>query len=187
MEIASRAEWRAWLEQHHATSDGIWLVTWKKGRGPYVPWGDVVQEALCFGWVDSTSRGLDEDRTMVQVTPRKRGSGWSRVNKDHVEKLLAAGQIAPAGLAVIEAAKADGSWSALDAVEALTEPPDLTAALDAVPAARTSWDAFPRSTKRMLLEWVGSAKTDATRSKRLAEIVSEAAEGRRANQWRPKA
>jgi uncharacterized protein YdeI (YjbR/CyaY-like superfamily) len=186
VEVASRAEWRAWLEEHHATSDGIWLVTWKKGRGPYVPWGDVVQEALCFGWVDSTSRGLDEDRTMVQVTPRKRGSGWSRVNKEHVEKLLAAGLVAPAGLAVIEAAKADGSWSALDAVEALTEPPELTAALDAVPAARASWDGFPRSAKRAILEWIGSAKTDATRSKRVAETVSEAAEGRRANQWRPK-
>ena len=184
VEIASAEELHAWLSEHHDTSPGCWLVTWKKGRGPYVPWPDVVRELLCFGWIDSKGQRVDDDRTSLLITPRRAGSGWSKVNKAHLEVLLAEGRMQPAGLAAIEQAKADGSWTRLDAVETLAEPEDLRTALDAVPPARAAWDGFPRSTRRAILEWIGSAKRDTTRAQRVAQTVSEAAVGRRANQWR---
>ena len=184
VEVSSSAELHAWLAEHHASSPGCWLVMWKKGRGPYVGWSEVVRELLCFGWIDSKGQRVDDDRTSLLVTPRRPGSGWSRVNKEHLEILLAQGRMQPAGLAAVERARADGSWTKLDAVETLTEPDDLRVALDAVPAARTSWDGFPPSVRRAVLEWVGAAKRPATRAARVAETVSEAAVGRRANQWR---
>ncbi len=184
VEIRSVQDLHEWLAAHHATSAGVWLVMWKKGRGPYVGWGPVVQELLCFGWIDSKGQRVDDDRTSLLITPRRPGSGWSRVNKEHLEVLLAEGRMHPAGLATVERAKADGSWTRLDAVETLSEPDDLRAALDAVPAARAAFDTFPRSTRRAILEWIGSAKRPATRESRVATTVSEAAQGRRANQWR---
>ncbi|GAA4789552.1 YdeI/OmpD-associated family protein [Actinomycetospora chlora] len=182
--VASAEQWRAWLLDHHASSPGIWLVTWKKGSGPYVAYDDVVDQALCFGWVDSRPGSLDADRSRRLLTPRRPGSSWSRVNKERVERLTAAGRMAPAGLAAVAAAQADGSWTALDAVETLAEPDDLAAALDAEPAARGQWDGFPRSTRRAILEWISTAKTAPTRERRIAQTVAEAAVGRRANQWR---
>ena len=184
VEIASAEELRDWLAAHHATSPGAWLVMWKKGRGPYVGWGAVVQELLAFGWIDSKGQRVDDDRTSLLVTPRRPGSGWSRINKEHLEVLLAEGRMHPAGVAAVERAEADGSWTRLDDVETLTEPDDLRAALGAVPAARAAFDLFPRSARRAILEWIGSAKRPATRESRVATTVSEAAEGRRANQWR---
>ena len=184
VEIASREDLHTWLAAHHATSPGCWLVTWKKGRGPHVPWAEIVRELLCFGWIDSKGQRVDEDRTSLLVTPRRAGSGWSRVNKEHLQVLLAEGRMQPAGLAAVEKAKADGSWTRLDAVETLTEPEDLRAALDAEPRARAEWDAFPPSVRRAVLEWISSAKREPTRAKRVALTVSEAAAGRRANQWR---
>ncbi len=183
--VESREQWRAWLEAHHGSSPGIWLVTWKKASGrPHLPYDDVVEEALAFGWVDSLPRKLDDDRSQLLITPRKAGSNWSRLNKERVERLLAAGLMAPAGLAVVEAARADGSWTALDDVENLVEPEDLRAALDAEPEARRHWDAFPRSVKRGILEWLLNAKAAATREKRVRETAELAARGERANQWR---
>ena len=134
-EVTYREELNAWLSENHATSPGCWLVTWKKGRGPYLPYGEVVRELLCFGWIDSKGQRVDDDRTSLLITPRRPGSGWSRVNKENLEVLLAEGRMQPSGLAVVERAKADGSWTKLDAVETLAEPDDLRAALDAVPAA----------------------------------------------------
>lgn len=185
VQVESRAEWRGWLEAHHATSDGVWLVTWKQHSGrPRVPYDEVVEEALCFGWIDSLGRKLDDERSQLLVTPRKRRSNWSRANKERVERLLAQGLMAPAGLAVVETAKRDGTWTALDDVENLVEPDDLRAALDADPEARRHWDAFPRSARRGILEWLLNAKTEGTRTKRIREIATLAARGERANQWR---
>ena len=184
VEVASAEELRAWLSDNHATSPGCWLVTWKKGRGPYLPYTELVRELLCFGWIDSKGQRVDEDRTSLLITPRRPGSGWSKVNKEHLEVLLEEGRMLPAGLAAVEQAKADGSWTRLDAVETLAEPEELRAALDAVPQARAAWDAFPRSTRRAILEWISSAKRDTTRAQRIAQTVSEAAAGRRANQSR---
>ncbi len=150
--IVSREEWRGWLEANHAHSPGIWLVTYKKGSGkPHLPYDDVVEEARCFGWIDSLRNKLDAERSKLLLTPRKPGSPWSALNKRRVEKLIAEGVMTPAGLAKIEAARLDGSWAALDAAEALEEPPELSAALAADPDARRGFDAFRDSVKKPLL------------------------------------
>jgi uncharacterized protein YdeI (YjbR/CyaY-like superfamily) len=184
LEIGAVEELRDWLADHHETTPGVWLVRWKKGHGPYVPYPDAVRELLCVGWIDSQARKIDDDRSAVLVVPRRPGSGWSRINKQHLEELTAEGRMRPAGLAAIERAKADGSWTKLDEVETLREPDDLAAALEESPAARAQWDTFPRSTRRAILEWISSAKRAETRARRVAETVSEASVGRRANQWR---
>jgi uncharacterized protein YdeI (YjbR/CyaY-like superfamily) len=187
IEITSRAQWRAWLEAHHRDTPGVWVVTHKKAAGDvHVPYAEVVEEALCFGWVDSKAGSVDERRTMLLLTPRRRGSGWSRPNKERIARLEAAGLIAPAGRAVLDAARADGSWTALDAVENLEEPPELTAALDADPGARRNWDGFPRSAKRASLVWISSAKRPETRANRVRETVERSARGERADQPRPR-
>lgn len=184
LEITSRNQLRQWLHRHHATSKGIWLVTFKKGKGAHVGYDDIVEEALCFGWIDSQPRTLDNQRSQRLLTPRKASSSWSRLNKQRIEKLIAAGHMTPAGQAAIEAAQRNGAWHALDEVEDLIEPDDLRQALDALSVARTQWNAFPRSSRRAILEWIGAAKTAATRDRRVELTVSEAAQGRRANQWR---
>lgn len=185
VEVSSRAEWRAWLEANHATAPGIWLTTFKKADAArHLPYGEVVEEALCFGWVDSKPRSLDEQRSQLLITPRKPTSRWSKANKERIERLTAAGLMAPAGLAAVEAAKARGTWEALDDVERLVEPDDLRTALDAIPDARRHWDAFPPSARRGILEWITGAKRPETRARRVAETASSAAENIRANQWR---
>jgi uncharacterized protein YdeI (YjbR/CyaY-like superfamily) len=181
----TRAEWRAWLEQNHARTQGIWLITYKKATGkPRVEYDEAVEEALCFGWIDSKGNKLDDERSLLWFAPRKPRTGWSRPNKERIERIIAAGLMTEAGLAKIEAAKQDGSWTALDAVEALEIPPDLDAALAAYPSARANFEAFPRSAKRGILEWVSNAKTAATRAKRIEETARLAEENKRANQWR---
>jgi uncharacterized protein YdeI (YjbR/CyaY-like superfamily) len=183
--LTTRVEWRAWLEQHHTRPEGAWLISFKKGTGkPRVSYEEAVEEALCFGWIDSTQRTLDDERAMLWFAPRKPRTGWSKLNKQRIERLTAAGMMAPAGLAKIEAARQDGSWHALDAVEALDIPPDLAAALSSYSSAPAHFDAFPRSVKRSILEWIASAKTPATRAKRVEETARLAEENIRANQWR---
>lgn len=180
-------DWRAWLAEHHGRRDGVWLVTWRVGSGgPRITYEEAVEQALCFGWVDSRPRALDERRTMLWFAPRKPGSGWSRPNKQRVERLLAAGLMAPAGRAVVERAQADGSWALLDAVEDLVVPDDLAAALAAHPPAAEHWDAFPRSVRRGILEWIVQAKRPGTRAERIRETAEKAQRGERANQWRPR-
>ena len=183
----TRAEWRAWLEANHTRRDGVWLVTFKKDTGlPRVEYDEAVEEALCFGWVDSKANKLDEQRSLLWFAPRKPRTGWSKPNKERVERMLAAGLMAPAGLAKIEAAKADGSWSKLDAVEALEIPPDLAEALASYPSAAANFDAFPRSARRGILEWIVNARKPETRAQRVAETARLAEDNVRANQWRPK-
>ncbi|MBX9625924.1 MAG: YdeI/OmpD-associated family protein [Gemmataceae bacterium] len=181
----ARAAWRAWLKAHHARADGVWLISWKKAAGkPRFEYAEAVEEALCFGWVDSLPRKLDADRSMLWFAPRKPGTGWSAANKERVGRLVAAGRMTPAGLAKVEAAKADGSWGKLDGVERLEVPPDLAAALAAVPPAADHFAAFPRSVRRGILEWVLQAKRPATRAKRVEETARLARDNVRANQWR---
>lgn len=176
--------WRAWLEEHHAASDGVWLISWKKHTGrPVVTYDDAVTEALAFGWVDSVVRKLDQERSMLWYTPRKVGSGWSRPNKERVARLEAEGRMAPAGASAVAAARADGSWSKLDDVEDLVIPPDLAEAFAAHPGSAEQWEAFPRSAKRGILEWIIQAKKPETRAKRITETAELAAHGERANQW----
>jgi uncharacterized protein YdeI (YjbR/CyaY-like superfamily) len=185
IEVTSRAQLRAWLEAHHATSGSIWLVTWKKQTPDrHVPYDAIVEESLCFGWVDSLPRKLDADRTMLLLSPRKPGSAWSAANKARVERLQTAGRMAPAGLATVEAAKADGAWTFLDDVERLEVPADLAEALRKHPEAAEHFAAFPRSVRRGILEWIKQARRPETRTKRIAETASLAAQNKRANQFR---
>lgn len=178
----TRDAWRAWLAAHHATSSGIWLVINKKGSGrPVLAYGELVEEALCFGWVDSVPNRLDETRYRLMVTPRKPGSVWSAANKVRIARLLEAGLMAPAGLAALAAAKADGSWDALAASNSLVPPPDLADALAAAPEALAKFGAFSASSRKNILQYVLSAKRPETRARRIAETVALAAEGLRAN------
>lgn len=182
----SRSAWRKWLEAHHTQTTGVWLVSYKKATGkPRVEYDEAVEEALCFGWVDSKPNKLDEERSLLWFAPRKAGTGWSKLNKERVEKLMQAGLMAEAGLAKVRRAQQDGSWNALDAVDALEIPSDLAQAFSKNETALGYFEAFPRSVKRGILEWISNAKKPETRAKRIAETVAQAAQNIRANQWRP--
>jgi uncharacterized protein YdeI (YjbR/CyaY-like superfamily) len=184
----SRGEWRAWLQAHHTRTTGVWWVSYKKATGkPRFEYGEAVEEALCFGWVDSKPNKLDTERTLLWFAPRKPGTGWSRPNKLRVERMIEAGLMAEAGLRKVQQAKLDGSWSKLDEVENLEIPDDLRLALRSVPHAERHFEAFPRSAKRGILEWVLNAKASATRARRVEETARLAGCNERANQWRPKA
>ncbi|MBK8903147.1 MAG: YdeI/OmpD-associated family protein [Anaerolineaceae bacterium] len=184
VEVQSRAELRQWLAENHERGEGVWLVTHKKSAGDkYVSWDDIVQEVICFGWIDSQARKLDADRSMQWISPRKPGSGWSRRNKEHVAELEVAGLLMPAGIAKIEAAKADGSWNVFDAVENLELPPDLVEALAEYTDAAVNFEAFPRSVKRSILAWIAIAKRPLTRQKRIEETARLAQDNIRANEW----
>ncbi|EBA12470.1 YdeI/OmpD-associated family protein [Roseobacter sp. CCS2] len=183
--VETCAALRDWLVENHNTSGGVWVVAFKKvDPARYLPLSEVVDEALCFGWVDSLPRAKDDLRTMLYLSPRKAGSNWSRVNKDKVTRLIAEGRMAPAGQAAIDRAKADGSWTALDDVENLVIPADLQAAFDKVPGAQDHWDAFPRSVKRGALEILLNAKRATTRAAKIDTIVTESAANIRPFQWR---
>ncbi len=185
IEVSSRAELRDWLRQNHGRPRGVWLVTWKKAHpARYVAMAEIIRECLAHGWVDSLSRAKDADRTMLWISPRKAGSNWSRVNKEIVTELQDQGLITAAGRAKVEAAKSDGTWTALDDVENLVVPGDLQAAFDARPGSEEIWHGFPRSVKRGVLEWILTAKRPATRAKRIDETARDSARGQRPNQWR---
>jgi uncharacterized protein YdeI (YjbR/CyaY-like superfamily) len=185
IEPKDRAAWRRWLERHHATSGSVRLALVKGTsdvRG--VRYAEAVEEALCFGWIDSTAGRLDNDRYTVLMTRRKAKSGWSAVNKQRVERLVREGRMAAPGHAAIEAAKADGSWSKLDASHALEVPRDLATALRAFPNAKRHFDAFPPSARRIILQWIDDAKRPETREKRIADTARLAERNVRANQPR---
>ncbi len=173
----TREEWRAWLDTNHGSQSGVWLISYKASTGKgRITWDEIVDEAICFGWIDSVQRTIDAERTMQLITPRKTGSPWSALNKRRIERLEAEGRLAPAGIAKIEAAKRDGSWTAADAVEALTVPPDLAAALAADPVAEANFATFSPSVRKGLLWWIHSAKRAETRNKRIETVVTSAAQ-----------
>jgi uncharacterized protein YdeI (YjbR/CyaY-like superfamily) len=177
-----RATWRGWLEANHATARGAWLVTWRRGHGPVLDYAEAVEEALCFGWIDSTAGRVDEHRSKLYFAPRKPRSGWAATNKARVARLVADGRMAAAGLAAVQRAKADGSWTALDAIEQGIVPDDLAAELAAHPPAASNFAAFSKSARRALLVWIDSAKRPATRAARIEETAVRAARSERANE-----
>ena len=184
--VPDRAAWRRWLTKEHARSPGIWLVFDKKSSRPdRLAYGDAVEEALCFGWIDSLVRRLDDARYVQLFTPRKPKSTWSRSNKVRVERLLAQGLMAPAGLASIELAKTNGSWESLDAVEAFVMPDDLATALAGVPGAAEKFAAFSPSARKAYLHWISQAVRPETRAKRIQEVAGHAAAGRKTRQLVP--
>jgi uncharacterized protein YdeI (YjbR/CyaY-like superfamily) len=175
-----RAAWRGWLEAHHQTEKGVWLVYYKKDSGmPSIAYPDMVKECLCFGWIDSRVNKLDETRYLQLITPRKPKSVWSKINKGYVEELERENLLAPAGLRAIEIAKDNGSWSSLDEVEALTIPDDLAAALAANPAAQATFVTYSPSTLKLALTRLAAAKRPETRQKRLTELMGLATEGKK--------
>lgn len=180
VDAPDRPAWRAWLAAHHPQKEGIWLIMYKKASGQQrMTYDDVVEEALCFGWIDSLPRRLDDARSLLYISPRKKGSVWSALNKRRIEKLAAAGLIAPAGQAKIDAARLDGSWDALNSSDALEIPDDLAAALAANPAAERRFNAFPPGVRKQLLQQLAAAKRPETRQQRVARIVERAAENNR--------
>jgi uncharacterized protein YdeI (YjbR/CyaY-like superfamily) len=181
VEADDRETWHAWLAANHATSGGAWLVTWRPKSGHVgLPYEAAIEEALCFGWVDSTGGRVDDERGKLYFAPRKSRSGWAATNKARVARLIAEGRMAPAGLAAIERAKANGSWEVLDSVERLEVPDDLAAAFVEHPPARANFDAFPPSARKMLLAWVAQARRPETRSARIGRIAEAAARNERA-------
>jgi len=173
--------WRDWLIEHADRGVGVWLVSWKKSTGrPAITYDQAVEEALAVGWVDSTPGAVDDERSMLWFAPRKRGSGWSRPNKQRLERLEAEGRMQERGRAVVAQAQRDGSWTLLDDVEDLVVPPDLAAAFAERPGAGERWEAFPRSVKRGQLEQVVQARRPQTRARRIAAIADGAVRGERA-------
>lgn len=169
----SKAEWRQWLQQHHATETSVWVKFYKKhAEGPTVTWSDAVDEALCFGWIDSKKVTIDKDTFQQYFTRRKPKSIWSKVNKDKVEQLIANGQMTEAGVACIEVAKKNGSWTWYDQIEDLIVPDDLKEALGDVPGGAEWFDALSRSDKKLHLYNLLMAKRPETRQKRLADILA---------------
>jgi uncharacterized protein YdeI (YjbR/CyaY-like superfamily) len=182
--VRTRADLRAWLSGHHAGPGPVWLATYKKHHPDYLAYEPQVEELLCWGWIDSVTRALDADRSMILIAPRNPKSAWSAINKGHVERARASGAMTPAGEAKIAAALANGMWTFLDDVERLDVPPDLAAALDAR-VARSVWDAWPRSIRRGTLEWINTAKGAGTRADRIAHAADSAATGSRPRIFRP--
>jgi len=169
----TREAWRAWLAEHHATSAQIWLVLGKKDSGVQTVTLDAaMEEAVCFGWVDSIMKRLDDRTNALRFTPRKPQSVWSQSNVDRVQRLIAEGRMTPAGLALVEAAKASGQWEAATRRDVLmAPPPELEAALAARPGGREGFTRLPAALKKQLVYWVAEAKRPETRRRRIDEVI----------------
>ena len=185
----TRAAWRAWLETNHLRTEGVWLVSWRKAAGPDLPrlaYEDQILEALCFGWVDAVVTTFDALRSGLWMSPRRKGSVWSRPNKERVLRLEAEGLMRPPGRAVIERAKADGSWTILDGAEDGIVPDDLAAALAVQGGATAGWEAWSKGNRKQLLAWIATAKRPETRATRIAEVAAGAARGELVGPLRPR-
>lgn len=175
------AAWRAWLDDHAATTPAVWLVQYRAGRDtPSVGYEDAVCQALCVGWIDGQVRPRDDDSRYQRYSPRNPKSTWVRSNRDRVARLIASGEMAPAGMALVEAAKASGSWDLLADIEEGIVPDDVQAALDAVPTAAGHFAGFPPSVRKQILAWIVTAKKPETRQRRIATTVDEATRNERA-------
>lgn len=177
-------EWRTWLQEHHIVKSSVWVVYYKKQTGvPTLTWSEAVDEALCFGWIDSVKKKLDEQRSIQYFSKRKPTSMWSKINKDKVDQLIANGKMMPAGMACIDLARQNGTWSMMDEAETLEIPADLQAALAAVPGTTDFFVAQSRSRRKSMLQWLLMAKTLATRHRRIQEIVLQASQQRTPTQF----
>ena len=181
----NKAEWRAWLSENHQSNQSIWLVYYKSSSNkPSLSWSDAVDEALCFGWIDSTKKTIDKESYMQYFSKRKPNSMWSRINKEKVTKLIEENLMTDAGFQSIVIAKENGSWNALDDVEALIIPKDLKEALASNLEAMAFFNELSNSAKKLLLHWVTFAKRPETRKKRIVELVESASQGLKPKQFR---
>ena len=182
---STQADWREWLQENHLSKQSVWLIYYKKkSKISSISWSEAVDEALCFGWIDSTARPIDEEKYMQFFTKRKAKSVWSKVNKDKVEKLIAAGKMRQAGFDSIERAKQNGSWTILDEVEELIIPEDLDAAFQANEGSKDFFMSLSKSAKKMILYWLVSAKQQSTRQKRINEIAELASQKLKPKQFK---
>lgn len=180
-----RATWRNWLETHHDVEKNVWLIIYHKDAGhPSVYYQEAVEEALCFGWIDSKPNKRDDKSYYQFFAKRNPKSNWSKVNKQKVSYLLEAGLMTPAGLQMIEIAKQNGTWTALDEVDNRIIPDDLQMALNENEEALKNFMAFPPSSHKIILEWISNAKQPSTRHKRIEETVRLAAQNLKANHYR---
>lgn len=180
-----RETWREWLRCHHNTEKQVWLILYRKHSDqPTLSYEESVEEALCYGWIDSVANKRDEESYYLFFAVRKPRSPWSAINKKRIEKLMKEGRMTPAGLEKIEAAKKDGSWTMLDRIEAMEMPDDLQKALKSNKIASKNFNAFPPGVRKTIFQWIISAKRPETRQKRVDETVDLAAKNIRANQWR---
>ncbi|MGD1951863.1 MAG: YdeI family protein [Leptolyngbyaceae cyanobacterium] len=181
VEVTSVQELRQWFERNHQQKESIWIVTYKKNvPHKYVSVKEVLDEVLCFGWMDGRRMKLDNERTMQLLSPRK-AQHWSKTYKDRVAILTQAGRMHEAGLKAVETSKKNGMWDFLNDVDALIKPDDLIAALEQHPPAVENYEAFPESAKRDILRWIKMAKKTETRAKRINETAKLAAQNKRAS------
>jgi len=181
---ASVSDWHDWLARHHQVEQAVWLILYhKESPTPSITYPEAVDEALCWGWIDSKPNKRDDKSFFQYFAARNPKSNWSKVNKEKIERLLSQNRMQPAGLAMVEQAKVSGTWDALNDVEAGIIPDDLQAAFAKYPGSEEHFLAFPRSVRRGILEWIFNAKRPATRAKRMEETASLAADNKRANQW----
>lgn len=172
---ANKAEWRNWLEKNHQTEETVWLIMYKKASPNHnLSWSEAVDEALCFGWIDSVKKSIDDERAMQYFSKRKHKSTWSKINKEKVAHLAKNGLMTDAGNRTIEVAKKNGSWTFLDAVDALIVPVDLATKLASFEGAQAYFESLSNSAKKILLYWILSAKRPETREKRIEEIAVNA-------------
>lgn len=177
----NRQIWRAWLTANHDKEKNVWLKIYKKdSKIPSVSFDEALEEALCFAWVDSSMKGTNENYYYQYFGQRNPKSNWSKYNKAKVEKMIKAGLMTESGMKVINFAKENGYWNALDDIENLINPADLQTALDNNPTAKAYFEAFPRSVKRSILEWLLNARQEETRKKRITETVTLAEQNIRA-------
>lgn len=173
----NRNEWRQWLEKNHREKKAVWLVQYRLSTNvPSLSWSEAVDEALCFGWIDSTRKTVDESSFMQLFTRRKANSTWSKINKDKIRRLIADGLMTQAGYESIETAKQNGYWTLMDEVEELIIPEDLEEAFDKYQGSRDYFLGLSRSVRKMMLHWIVLAKLPETRQKRIAEIVEHASQ-----------
>lgn len=182
--IQAKAEWRQWLEQHHQKEQSVWVVcNTKKSNLPLVYWSELVDEALCFGWIDSTRKTIDENSFMQLFSRRKPKSTWSKINKEKVKILIENDLMAPAGYETIKIARQNGSWTILDSVEELIIPEDLEEAFRIHPGAKDYFLSLNKSAKKIILQWIILAKLPETRMKRIDETVTQAAQRKKPKQF----
>jgi uncharacterized protein YdeI (YjbR/CyaY-like superfamily) len=182
---ASQEEWRQWLKENHSSRQSVWLVQYKQNSAkPSIGWSDSVDEALCFGWIDSTRKTIDKESFAQFFCKRKPTSNWSKINKAKVQRLIEEGLMAEAGFKSIEIAKKNGSWFILDEVEELIVPIDLMKAFRSQPGSEEYFNNLSKSVKKMILQWLVLAKRPETRQKRITETAELAAQKLKPKQFR---
>lgn len=181
------SQWRAWLEKNHVHEDSVWVIFYRKESGqPSLSWGDAVDEALCFGWIDSVKKKLDNERSVQFFSKRKSKSTWSKINKEKIQRLTDAGLMQDAGLECVLVAKENGSWTLLDEVDALVIPKDLEEAFKKNKSSKAYFLGLSKTDKKSLLQWIVLAKTEVTRKRRILEIAESAVNREKPAAFRPK-